>query len=572
MKNLLATLHDCDPGMLPALAEVWGVDSKSLSNDDLIRRLQRAMLDSAKAEAVWDKLEEPARTALQLLVSSARQRMKVGQFERFYGEIRKLGRAQIARDKPHIQGKSLAETLYYRGFIGEGYDKVGDNLLGFVYIPSDLIEALPLHKTSYVNLEAASEANEEELPRIGLIDDVDDVHPADTSIVDDMTTLLAWLQVSEASVEGEGFTEAARAVIMPYLLRPAETRLAFMLALGISAKLIGVQDGKAQPRRDETRNWLKATRAEQIRGLASAWQESQLYRDMWHIPGLYPEDSGWAYDAAAARKAVIELFGDLLPEQGWVSINDLIEIIKEFEPDFQRLDGDYDRWYIRNDAGEYLSGFESWDAVEGSLIEFYIVGPMHWLGLVDVGEDVMRLTAYGRAFLQLSEWPRQAEPQTRIEARNDGALLASRRVNRFERFQLARFAHCKVAGDSFVYTIDAASIQRAAAQGISTQHIHGFISRQLDGKPMPLPIIKLLRNWQDGAKTSVTFETLIVLRATSEETLEKIFAIPALRRFLGARLGPMACVVREDQWQALRTKLGEQAIDVDVSRLEVAGD
>ena len=38
-------------------------------------------------------------------------------------------------------------------------------------------------------------------------------------------------------------------------------------------------------------------------------------------------------------------------------------------------------WYIRNDAGEYLSGFESWDAVEGSLIEFYIAGPMHWLGL-----------------------------------------------------------------------------------------------------------------------------------------------------------------------------------------------
>ena len=54
--------------------------------------------------------------------------------------------------------------------------------------------------------------------------------------------------------------------------------------------------------------------------------------------------------------------------------------------------------------GEYLSGFESWDAVEGSLIEFYIVGPMHWLGLVDVGDDVLRLTAYGRAFLKLGEW------------------------------------------------------------------------------------------------------------------------------------------------------------------------
>ena len=87
----------------------------------------------------------------------------------------------------------------------------------------------------------------------------------------------------------------------------------------------------------------------------------------------------------------MSLLGDLLPDHGWVSINDLIEIIKEFEPDFQRLNGDYDSWYIRNDAGDFLTGFESWDAVEGSLIEFYLVGPMHWLGLVDIGEDVVRV-------------------------------------------------------------------------------------------------------------------------------------------------------------------------------------
>ena len=572
MKKLLATLHDCDPGMLPALAEVWGIESKILTNDELIRRLVKAMLDPALAEAAWDHLDEPARTALQLLVSSAQGRMKVGQFERFYGEIRKLGRAQITRERPHVQGQSLAETLYYRGFIGEGFDKVGDNLLGFVYIPTDLIEALPLHKTSYVDLAEDDEPDEDELPRISLIDAVDDVNPADTSIVDDMTTLLAWLQVSAAEIDGERFAKPAVDAIKPFLLRPMETRLAFMLGVGASANLINAQDGTAHPRRSETRDWLKATRVQQIRELAKAWLESQSYRDMWHIPGLYPEDSGWSYDAAAARKAVVDLLADLLPEQGWVSINDLIEIIKEFEPDFQRLDGDYDRWYIRNDAGEYLSGFESWDAVEGSLIEFYIVGPMHWLGLVDVGEDVLRLTAYGRAFLKLSEWPSQAEPQTNIEVRNDGSLLASRRVDRFERFQLARFARCSGAGDPFVYMLDAQSIQRAASQGITTQHIQAFINRQLDGKPLPLPIVKLLRNWQDGAKTSVTFESLVALRTTSEETLEKIFAIPALRRYLGARLGPTACVVREDQWQALRSMLGEHAIEVDISRLQVDED
>ena len=45
--------------------------------------------------------------------------------------------------------------------------------------------------------------------------------------------------------------------------------------------------------------------------------------------------------------------------------------------------------------------------------------------------------------------------------------------------------------------------------------------------------------------------------------------MPAFRRYLGARLGPTACVVREDQWEALRASLGENAIDVDISRLRI---
>jgi hypothetical protein len=567
MKSLFATLHDYDPGMLPALAETWRVDSKRLGDDELIRQLQGTMLDSRSAEAIWDQLDEAARTALQLLVSSAQSRMKIGQFERFYGKIRKLGRAQIDREQPHIQSQSIAETLYYRGFIGEGFDKVEGNLIGFIFVATDLAAALPLHKTSYDKLDEGMDAPLEEMPALEPIDAVDEVNRADTSIVDDMTTLLSTLQSRPAALEGERFAPDFVVSISPALLRPHENRLSFMLDIAESADLISREEGKAHPRRSTARSWLEASRAQQIERLAKAWLTCAGYREMWHIPGLYPEDSGWSYDAAAARGAVMQLLADLLPEQGWASINELIEIIKEFEPDFQRLNGDYDNWYIRNDAGEFLTGFESWDAVEGSLIEFYLAGPMHWLGLVDIGDDVARLTAYGRAFLEHDDWPQPDEPAAPIDIHHDGALLASRHVSRFERFQLARFAHCEKAGDPYHYRIDADSIRRAAAQDITAQHIHSFIARHLQGKPMPLPIVKLLRNWQAGALASVTLESMLVLRATSEETLEKIYAIPALRRYLGARLGPMACAVREDQWEALRTSLLDNAIEVDISHV-----
>lgn len=565
MKNLFATLSDYDPGMLPTLGEVWNIDTKKLKDDDLIKALADTMLNPANTEVVWEKLEDPMRSAMQLLVSSGSHRMKTGQFERVFGEIRKLGRAQIKKEKPHKNPQGVAEGLYYRGLIAEAFDKVDDGLVGFVYVPTDLVQALPLHKTSYENLEDEEEFPEEELPSLDVIEEVGNIITADTSIIDDMTTLLAYLQMFDAHVEGDNFTEDSMDDIMPHLLRQGDIRLAFLLGVGVTANLITTQDGQAFPRRTEVRQWLNASRAEQTQQLAQAWLSSTEYRDMWHIPGLFPDDSGWAYDALQARNSVMSLFTELVPEQGWISVNDLIDSIKEIEPDFQRPNSDYDSWYIRNASGDFLNGFESWDAVEGALIEFYMMGSMHWLGLMDVGDDAIRLTAYGRAFLQIADWPQVTDENRPIGIRPDGTITASRRVNRFDRFQLARFTTWLQAGDPYVYALDADSIQRANTQGITPQHIQAFITRQLDGKPIPPPIVNLLKNWQGGASGAVSFETLIVLRTTSPEMMDKIFNTPAYRRYMGGRLGPMACVVREEQWAELRSKLGEDGIEVDIS-------
>ena len=571
MKDLRATLGDYDPGMLPALAEVWGIDGRRLAEDELLPRLHEIMLDPKAAEATWDKLDDGARTALQLLVSSDGGRMKISQFERFYGRARRLGRAGIEKDRPHVSAQSIAETLYYRGFVGQAYDRSGGEMILFVYVAADLAQALPLHKTSYERLDDEAPPMANELTALAAMDDAANATNADTTIVDDMTTLLAAAQAEPGAIEDDGLAADAVTRLLPHLLNQSENRLQFMLALGISAGIVEIEDGGAQPQRERARDFLMAARSAQIRQLALAWLGSELWRDMWHIPGLFPEDSGWSYDAASARDAVMSLFGELLPAQGWVSVSDLIELIKATEPDFQRPDGDYESWYIRNAAGEYLSGYESWDAVEGALIEFYLTGPMHWLGLVDIGEDAARLTAYGRAFLERSAWPQPDDGGHKIEARADGGLEASRRVNRFDRFQLARFATWHSVGDPYVYRLDADSIKGAAAQGIKVEHIQAFITRQLDGAPMPVPIVNLLRNWQDGASTTVSFERHVILRATDEATLDKIYAMPATRRYLGARLGALACVIRADQWRDLRAKLGDEGIDVDAAGLEDDG-
>lgn len=607
MHTLLQMLQDSDAAMLPILAQRWGVSvSKKTKGDALIEALAAAMLDPAGAEKMYDSLNDKERGVLQTLLGSGK-RMAMPLFSRLYGEVRKMGAGAIEREKPHENPVSSAESLFYKGLIGQRNDKVGGGLGPVIYVPDDLAAILPIHKTGYnaAVLDAEAEKDRAAAPAtstapaagngtrsksappaapmpdesddfgetfvIDNLEDADNPRQADTSIVDDMTTLLAYLQLHSGAVDPEtGLDDATRDAVLPHMLVADDNRLDFLLEIGLSADLIELQNAKAYPKRAEVRRWLSEKRSSQLKWLTEAWRGSIIYRDLWHTPGLHPEPTGWPYDPVVARQAMLEFLTDLAPKQGWWSVMDFVDAVKEVEPDFQRPGGDYDSWYIRNNADEYLNGFESWDAVEGALLEFYIFGPMHWLGLADVGEDAARLTVYGRTLVDpTQQWPSPPDPEEKVIVHPDGTLLASRKVPRLDRFQLARFTTWEepgtLAGDHYVYKLDAAGVQRAAAQGINTGHIASFIGRMLENpNAIPAPIARLLENWRGGAASSVSMEQLLVLRTTAPETLDFIFNAPALRRFLGARLGPMAAAVRQDQWEALQAALGEQGIAVEL--------
>ena len=61
-----------------------------------------------------------------------------------------------------------------------------------------------------------------------------------------------------------------------------------------------------------------------------------------------------------------------------------------------------------------------------------------------------------------------------------------------------------------------------------------------------------------------SIETLKVLRTTSPEVMSRLYDEPAFRRYLGAELGPMACIVRDGPADALREALGTAGINVEL--------
>lgn len=570
MPKLLTTLRESDEGLLPALAQLWGVNITNLNVDDQISTLNEAMLNGERAELVWDLLDDKARGALQMLMFGG-LKMSLSKFERAFGTIRKMGKGAIEREQPHRNPQSVAEALYYRGFIGESYEKQKKGLEPIIYVPDDLAELLPVNKTQYAGIENEPLPTPEVVPQAMVLDTLDDefienARPATTIIVDDMCTLLAYLRNQGAGVLEDEFLPSDADQMLPYLLDKNPLRLTFLLGVGISADLITTQEGRAYPKRSGLQGWLNLPRSEQVRVLTAAWTDSTLFRDLWHVPGLHPDpDAGFPYDPLVAREALAEFLTNLVPAQGWWSLDEFVEMIHETEPDFQRPGGDYDSWYIRNEAGDYLRGFDSWFAVDGALLDFFLNGPLHWLGMADVAEDAVRLTAYGRAFLGLVEWPMPPEPSDSVIVEDDGTLLVSRKVARLDRFQAARFCSWLEASDPYRYRLDANGVQQAAAQGITTGHIAAFLQRHTNGKALSPVVAKLLDSWESGAAADeVSFERLQVLRTTSVELMDRIYDDPQFRRYLGSRLGPMAVVILNSQAEALEQALGQLGINVDI--------
>ncbi len=569
MKTLLVSLKESDSALLPGFAKTWGVDPRKLDADEIPGAIEEIMCDPEYAGPVWDRLTESQRGIMQTLLGGINKgRMALAMFEPMYGEIRKMGKGAIEREKPLENPASDAEALFYRGFIFEGYEQTQSGIRSVVYVPPDFAAVLPMHRTSYDDLDDVTDDAFIESGPLEALDDslIEDVQPADTTIIDDMTTLLAYLQVAGAGVDTGTLSEKDTQHIIGHLLNQNEARLEFLFGVGISGNLIEIQEQKAYPRRAETRRWLEATRVRQLKILADAWLNSTVYRDLWQVPGLHPEPTGWSYDPVMARKGVLEFMQVYVPQHGWWSVNDLILILKGVNPDFQRPGSDYDSWYIRNDNDEYLKGIESWDAVEGSLIEFYLYGPLHWLALTDLAEEAVRLTAFGRPFVSDAPWPKQAENEELIRVEADGTLYVSRRVSRFERFQAMRFTSWLAASpdEGYIYKLNAEGIRSAATQGIHTGHIAAFIKRMLSDNPVPEGIARLLETWKGGATAGTTLERLLVLRTTDVATMDYVLNEPGLRRYLRAQLGPMAVVVDPNQWNVLRDTLGEHGIMLDV--------
>jgi hypothetical protein len=558
MKSLLASLTDHPMALLRGIAELRGVELGSNVRTDAAAQLASALAELASTASALAACSPAAQKAWRALIAAGGH-MKMPVFVRSHGDIRPVGPGRLEREATWRQPESPAEELWYRGLIFRAFADLGDGPLEYVYSPDD-VPAPP-------DADPAPEAG----PAQGIASVPAPAKPrqAFNSLAVDMCAVLAALRETPGQVDKAGHLQQTHADrLRSALLLDDAARFDLLMASARGQGWLKVDRDRLVLDTQAASAWLRATHWEQMSVLFRAWRESSDWHDLRHVPSLRAEGD-WRSDPLLARRAVLDSLRELAPG-AWYAITDFVAGIKARNPDFQRPDGDYTRWYLRDaESGRYLSGFESWDDVEGRLIRFLITGPLFWLGAVALEEapgketSVFRVTALGAGWLSgrtPAELPRPARPSVG----DDFIVIAPLTLPLLDRFRLLRFTELAAGpyefGQPTRHRITRGSLARARAGGVKAEALLEFLQRATGGRVPPRVVSALARWDQHGGAIRVSQGA--VLRVEDASILAALRADPAVAPLLGDLLSAQAVLVKETNLPRLLAAVQEMGYNV----------
>ncbi len=549
MRGLLASLNDHPMALLRGIAELRGLALSTNNRGEAAAQLATLLAEPDATLTAVTACSAAAQAAFSLL-AAANGRMKAGVFSRAHGEIRPIGPGRLERELTWRQPESPAEELWYRGLIFRAFADFGEGPLEYIYIPEDL--RVPPELRQPPTAAAPPIIAPVETPARA-------VRMLNTLAVDTCAVLAAFRETpppvgkTERPQPVDGASLAAPGLPdLPALLITEADRLGLILALGRERGWIKTDRERLVLDTGAATAWLRRTHWEQMTSLYTTWRDSNTWNDLRRIPGLTTEGN-WRNDPALARRGVLKALA-ALESSRWYAIADLVARLKAADPDFQRPDGDYSRWYLRDaETGEYLAGFESWDAVEGRLIRFLVTGPLFWLGAVALDAETglqatcFRLTSLGTAWL-FNRMPAELPRPARATAGDDFTVAAPLTLPLLDRYRLLRITEPDATsryelGHPTRHRITRGSLARARSNNVKPEAIIEFLRRITGGKLSPR-VVSALARWEEQSG-AVHVSRGAILRVEDASVLAALRADPALAPLLGDLISAQAVLVRE---------------------------
>lgn len=532
MLNIVSTLNGQDLGYLKIVANAWGIEMKA--PDAYTARIQLAneMDNPETIKEIYEVLPENVRKAFDSLLEND-GKIPWAKFSRDYGEIQVMGSARRDRERPDLHPKTPTEYLWFKAFIGRAFLSTEAEPQEFAYVPEEIYSCLePVH------------VQKKQIPgRPATTKEAQIVHSASDWILDDICTYLAAMR--------NGFS-------VDILNDYCETPIQFLSSILTDLKLIS-ENGNLDT--EQVRLFLESSREKSLSLLVNQWVNSSQMNEMNLIPGISIEGI-LDRNHHKARQFLLDQIS-LIPNKQWWSIESFVAYVYQINPDFQRPAGNYDTWYIKDaKTGEYLRGFEYWDAIDGEFLRFMIIGPLFWLGLVDLASSSSASNA--QAF-KCSDWyenlisnqpPEEIQTkEVKIMIDSYGKIVIPVHFSRTNRYQISRF--CDWNGkskDGFVYQISPNSLQRAKNQGLKISHILKIVQSILP-HPFPPKLKTALENWEIHG-TQAHFSTAVLLHIGDPEAIHQLQSMP-VKKFILAVLNQNTVAVLPNGVEKVRQALIE---------------
>lgn len=547
MHSLHRFLVDYDMTMLRSLAQRRGVVLATNRQTEAADLLAASLLEPLSVLAGLASLSPQSREALGALLSAG-GRMRTAHFARRFGAVRPIGPGRLEREALWQKPANPAEELWYTGFVFSAFSDDEGGPGEFIFVPEDLLPLLP-QPISELSIFAVDTVP----PPLQQGDD-------DLALVQDLFTCLVHLQTNNVRPYADGrLGQRDLTNLRGRLIDPGKRRLVFLLHLAGRLGLVDRQGEYLRLDEKPAKQWLLESSARQLLVLQEAWRNDPTWNDLHHVPALVcDQKTDWhlRYSPVATRQAFLALLARC-PLDVWWTLASFVQAVKDAAPDFQRPDGDYTSWYIRDAAsGTYLSGFESWDRVEGVLITYLLTEPVRWLGIVAMTADdssgIFRLTEAGARFLGLVPHEPESQPSPPIVVRSDFRVEVPAPANLYTRFQLARFADLEGA-DPCRYVLTPGGLGRALTREIQVEQVLAFLQKANEG-PIPGNVVDQLRLWARRFG-QVQLEDVALLTVKNERVLRELSALPQTRSLIGQVLSPTSALVHKQNLSGLRRQL-----------------
>ena len=555
MRNLEQALQDHELIVLRVLGEWWELDLTGADKVACVSALAEVLARLDMSQEI--NFVSPEETAALKDLIAVGGRMPVAAFSRKHGEVRMMGPGKLEREEPWFAPISASESLWYRGFLYRAFDETADGVMEFYYLPDEMMAQF-----SQTAVSETIPASTETISALSPVPAPESYQTAVTAAVDDLTTLLAIAQTTPELLDNPS-------ALSRYLQNSDSDRQSMLMTLADEMGLLRHTENGLRPTRTAV-SWLQQSREAQIQEMANAWSSS-IWNDLCHTPGLRCEGEGWSNDPLLARTALLE---KLEQTREWYSLRALVAFIKETDPDFQRPDGNYDTWYVRDlQSDAYVRSFANWDLVEGRLLRFLIQGPLFWLGMVETGLSATNASLFRlseRALNWLKDMPApESEVSVPLVVQTDGTILVPHNASRYQRFRAARIGEMQPVepGQPYGYRLTPRSLVQAQEQGIQPDRVLSFLAESSD-RPLPASVKRGISRWQERGVEG-RMETAVILRVKEAGILETLRTNPKTRDLLGESLGDLAVIVRQDNWLLLQKITAELGLLLDVN---ISGD